>query len=266
GLRRAVAAHRGAPAPGGSPGPRWTLVPRTTPDPTEAAYAEAEVLLDRYGVVTRGSVSAEQQAGGGRRDEGPLAGGFAAMYKVLAAAEEAGRLRRGYFVERLGAAQFTTSATIDQLRAVSEDQEDARARQDDDGADPERTVVLAATDPANAYGAALDWPEPPQTGELHGTSKAPHRPGRKAGAVVAIHRGDLVLYMERGGRTMLLFTEDEDLMEVVAVALVERLRAAKTARLAVEQINGAPVLRSAFGAALQRAGFRSSPSGLRFSV
>ncbi len=245
------------------------MVPRTTSDPTEAAYAEAEVLLDRYGVVTRGSVAAEQQAGGGRRDEGPLAGGFAAMYKVLAAAEEAGRLRRGYFVERLGAAQFTTSATIDQLRAVAEDQEDSRARQDDDGADPERTMVLAATDPASAYGAALDWPEPPRHGDRasgqSGTAKAPHRPGRKAGALVGMHRGDLVLYMERGGRTMLLFTEDEDLMEVVAGALVERLRAAKTARLAVEQVNGAPVLHSAFGAALQRAGFRSSPSGLRFS-
>src|SRR5699024_1299175 len=93
---------------------------------TEAAHTRAEILLDRYGVLTRGSVMAEQTPGG-----------FSGVYKVFAAAEEAGHVRRGYFIEQLGAAQFTVSATIDRLRQTAEDIEDQRS---------ETITVLAATD------------------------------------------------------------------------------------------------------------------------
>ncbi|OSM43088.1 hypothetical protein BCY76_010325 [Nesterenkonia sp. PF2B19] len=166
----------------------------------------------------------------------PLSGGFAAVYKVLAAAEDAGQVRRGYFIEQLGAAQFTTSATIDSLRATADALEDRAASEASPGpsgtthgtrsadhpgggprsawehsspnpVDPEtarEVLVLAATDPANAYGAALDWPA---------LEDSRHRPGRKAGAVVVLHRGELLLYMERGGRTLLVFTEEEHLLE-----------------------------------------------------
>ncbi|MDO5493969.1 MAG: ATP-dependent helicase, partial [Nesterenkonia sp.] len=169
-LRGAVRQHRGESA---APGARWSVPPvraESAADATARAYARAEILLDRYGVLTRGSVVAEQQAGG-----------FAAVYRVLSAAEQAGRVRRGYVVERLGASQFALSATIDRIRDVSEALEDGR------DAD---VVVLAATDPANAYGAALDWPE---------LEDVTHRPGRKAGAVVVLRGGELVVYMERGG-------------------------------------------------------------------
>lgn len=240
-LRRAVQERRGEQA---APGARWArITPDPPPDPQEPSaaqaarsYARAEILLDRYGVLTRGSVAAEQQAGG-----------FAAVYRVLSAAEQAGRVRRGYVVERLGAAQFALSATIDRIRQVSEALEDGR------GAD---VVVLAATDPANAYGAALDWPE------LEGVS---HRPGRKAGAVVVLRGGELIVYMERGGRTMLVYTEDEEVLTEVAQPLVDTLRQAHTGRLAVEKISGISALKHPFGDALRAAGFHTSPSGLRFS-
>ncbi|WP_300342702.1 ATP-dependent helicase [Nesterenkonia sp.] len=249
-LRQAVRAARGEQAPGsgaasGAPG-RWQLAPQhSSPgpaSPTEAAHTRAEVLLDRYGVVTRGSVVAEQTPGG-----------FAGVYKVLSAAEEAGRIRRGYFIEGLGAAQFTASATIDRLREISEALENADAS-------PHRgraaeAFALAAADPANPYGAALDWPQ----------TQTSARPARKAGAVVVLLRGELLLYMERGGKTMLLFTEDPEQMDLAARALVQRLSQARTGRLAVERVNGEPVLGHRFAQSLKDAGFDSSPSGLRFS-
>nr|WP_221206262.1 ATP-dependent helicase [Garicola koreensis] len=245
-LRQAVRAARGESAHSGGTGGRWSLTPVPTAAATETAHTRAEILLDRYGVLTRGSVVAEQTPGG-----------FTGVYKVLAAAEDAGRIRRGYFIEQLGAAQFTASATIDRLRDISERLEDRRL--EDQRVEDQRhesAVVLAATDPANPYGAALDWPTQQQ---------AAAKPGRRAGAVVVIYNGDLVLYMERGGRTMLLFTEEEPLMERTAAALAARLKAAGTGRLAVERVNGTAVLQHRFGAALRNAGFDSSPSGLRFS-
>ncbi|TDS83803.1 DNA glycosylase AlkZ-like family protein [Nesterenkonia aurantiaca] len=279
-LRRATESHRSriggsaASGPGGAGG-RWQLVPAGSVDATVAAHTRAEILLDRYGVVTRGSVMSEQQSGLGASAKG----GFAAVYKVLSAAEDSGQIRRGYFIERLGAAQFTSSATIDQLRWISERLEDAaeQARAESDpgstragtsgaarsgtgtsgtGKQQDAAVVLAATDPANPYGAALDWPE---------LENSTHRPGRKAGAVVVLYRGQLVLYMERGGRTLLLFTEEESTMDLVSRALVPALRAAKTGRIAVERVNGDRILTHPLGQLLRDAGFNSSPSGLRFA-
>lgn len=287
-LRQSVQAHRGrigagssgrsAAENGGSGGAgavgvggRWSLPPAGEASPTVVAHTQAEILLDRYGVVTRGSVISEQRSGrsGGSGAEGaPLAGGFAAIYKVLATAEEAGQIRRGYFIEQLGAAQFTSSTTIDRLRAISEriddaGQHDSAARR---RAPAGEVVALAATDPANAYGAALDWPAAaPGEGEGSTSQKTTARPGRKAGALVLLSGGELVLYMERGGRTLLLFTEDEELMDTAALTLTERLRAAKTGRIAVERINGERILDHRFAESLRTAGFRSSPSGLRFS-
>ncbi|GAA1455475.1 DEAD/DEAH box helicase [Nesterenkonia lacusekhoensis] len=283
-LRQSVQAHRGrlgaeASSTGAEVGVggRWSLPPAAETAPTVASHTQAEILLDRYGVVTRGSVISEQRTGRSPKEaagEGPLAGGFAAVYKVLAAAEEAGQIRRGHFIEQLGAAQFTSSATIDQLRAISERLEDAsgeqrsagngsrgaRTRGQEESAAP---IALAATDPANAYGAALDWPAVPGAEEPGSGVSA--RPGRKAGAVVVLCRGELVIYMERGGRTLLLFTEDEELLDAAAVALTARLRAAKVGRIAVERVNGQRILEHRFAKSLRAAGFHSSPSGLRFA-
>ncbi|WP_022871935.1 ATP-dependent helicase [Nesterenkonia alba] len=234
-LRRAVEAHRGSfDTPDAA---RWQLIPHTDPDPTEAAHLRAEILLDRYGVLTRGSVAVED-----------VPGGFAGVYKVLNAAEEAGRVRRGYFIEHLGAAQFAASSTVDRLREIAEAQEDARSAP---------TTALAAADPANPYGAALLWPE---------LKEVSARPGRKAGAVVVLHAGELVAYVERGGRTVLIYTEDHSTMEAAAQALVTRLQQAGSARIAVERINTQSALEHPFAEALKSAGFRTSPSGLRFSA
>ena len=154
---------------------RWALLPELDADPTRRAHAAAERLLDRHGVVTRGAVVSER-----------VPGGFAAVYKVLSAFEETGRCRRGYFVEGLGAAQFGTAGAIDRLRTFAEvAPTDAKPV----------AVALAATDPANPYGAALPWPERPRRPRGHG-----HRPGRKAGALVVLVDGALTLYVERGGQ------------------------------------------------------------------
>src|SRR5439155_3485550 len=141
---------------------RWYRLPERDADPTRRAAATADALLERHGVVTRGAVAAEG-----------VPGGFAAVYKVLGALEERGAARRGYFVEGLGAAQFALPGAVDRLRALAERPDDADA------------LVLAATDPANPYGAALPWPErASESGEAD--AAAGHRPGRKAGALVVL--------------------------------------------------------------------------------
>ena len=183
---RAVPVCRPAPAHRPRPG-RWSLLPDLEQDPTRRAHASAEGLLDRHGVVTRGAVTSER-----------VPGGFAGVYKVLSAFEDSGRCRRGYFVGSLGAAQFGGPGAVDRLRSFSREV----------GADPDdkiAAVVLAATDPANPYGAALPWPERVSDDATPGTG---HRPGRKAGALVVLVDGALAVYVERGGRTLLTFTAD----------------------------------------------------------
>ncbi|GER22821.1 DEAD/DEAH box helicase [Zafaria cholistanensis] len=228
---------------------RWSLLPAPEPDPTVRAHAAAEYLLDRYGVLTRGSVVAEN-----------VPGGFALMYKVLARLEEAGRARRGYFIERLGAAQFSVPATVDRLRGQVRDADlDAAARR------PE-ALALAATDPANPYGAALPWPSPeagPEAG-AGGATPTGHRPGRKAGAVVVLVDGALALYMERGGKTLLAFTEEPAELAAAAISLVSALRTANVTKMTVEKVNGGSILDSGVATALLDAGFYSSPNGVKF--
>jgi ATP-dependent Lhr-like helicase len=171
-------------------------------------------------------------------------GGFALVYKTLAALEEAGRARRGYFVEHLGAAQFSTAGTIDRLRKHTRDA-------GTEAEDP-TVLTLAATDPANPYGAALPWPE----GEGH-------RPGRKAGALVILVDGALVAYVERGGRTVLLFGADEPLRARAAEGLAAVVRSGGVPQLVVEKVDGEFVLGTPFGKALEAAGFAATPKGLR---
>ncbi|HET7431659.1 MAG TPA: ATP-dependent helicase, partial [Nocardioides sp.] len=218
---------------------RWTILPALDTDPTRRAHAATERLLDRHGVVTRGAVTSER-----------VPGGFAAVYKVLSAFEDSGRCRRGYFVAGLGAAQFGTAGAIDRLRTFSETDPDAKPQ----------ALTLAATDPANPYGAALPWPGPKEPGE------AGHRPGRKAGAVVVLVDGELVMYVERGGRTLLTWSEDPAVLSAATDALATAARRGNLGRLTVEKADGAALLGAGstpLREALDAAGFVATPRGLR---
>ena len=369
---------------------RWSLLPDRDPDTTRRSHAIAQSLLDRHGIVTRGSVVAER-----------VPGGFGALYPVLRAMEEAGQCRRGYFVEGLGAAQFALPGAVDRMRAVASAQEAAAAGPPGDvghphwpgqpspagppragdasrpagaarradgarpagaawpgdgdrpmgaarpagaawpegvswpegaiwadegagspaaggaaagdtaawdgggataargvadlgpseGAGPSRgarpsegagpssgpgpsrgagpsgstgvagtgppITVLAAADPANAFGAALPWPQRP--GEVPGA----HRPGRKAGALVVLCDGKLVLYVERGGKTLLSWTSDPDVLVPAAAGLAEAVRGGALGRLTVERADGTGVYDTPLAQALADAGFRPTPRGLR---
>jgi ATP-dependent Lhr-like helicase len=224
---------------------RWSTVPERETDPTRRALVTAEVLLDRYGLVTRGSVGAER-----------ISGGFSAVYPVLKAAEESGRARRGYFVEGLGAAQFALPGAVDRLRAEARP---ADARIESSGSGDSAALVLAATDPANPYGAALSWPEAPKSA----AGGRGHQPARKAGALVVLVDGRCVLYVERGGRTLLSFSEETTALQPAADALALAVRDGALGRLQVERADGVPVSASPLGDALESAGFRPTPRGLR---
>ncbi|QDZ15066.1 Lhr family ATP-dependent helicase [Humibacter ginsenosidimutans] len=231
---RAASARSGPPTTAG----RWSILPLPETDATLRAKASAETLLDRYGVVTRGSVMAENQPGG-----------FALAYRVLSGFEESGRARRGYFVETLGAAQFATSATVDRLRTFT---------LDGTLEPPRKAVALAATDPANPYGAALPWPQ--ASAEVSATG---HRPGRKAGAIVVLVDGALALYVERGGKTTLLFERDPEVMWPATRALADVIHRGRISTLTIETVGGEFVLGTPFGEALVAAGFAPTPRGLR---
>ncbi|MFD5111600.1 ATP-dependent helicase [Streptomyces sp. NPDC058391] len=219
---------------------RWSLLPAPEPDRTHRAHALARTLLDRHGVVTRGAVAAEG-----------VEGGFSAIYRVLSAFEDSGQARRGYVVEGLGAAQFAMDGAVDRLRAA------ATARDRAESQPSPRAVVLAAADPANAYGAALPWPEPP--------TDAGHKPGRKAGSLVVLVDGELTLYMERGGKTLLAWETDPEAPSLRAAveALAAAARAGALGTVTVERANGTPALTSPLGRALESAGFHATPRGLR---
>jgi ATP-dependent Lhr-like helicase len=220
------------------------------PEPTRRRHARALAMLERHGILIRGAAAAEH-----------ISGGFGALYPVLRALEDAGQCRRGYFVEGLGAAQFALPGAVDRMRAMADasrtaavaDPWDTGPRSEPD----RRVIVLAAADPANAYGAALPWPA--RRGEAAGG----HRPGRKAGALVLLAEGELVLYVERGGKTLLSWTSEPDLLEPAAAALAAAVRAGALGRLTVERADGAGVYDSPLARALEGAGFRPTPKGLR---
>lgn len=220
---------------------RWSALPAATPDSTVRAHFQAELLLNRFGVLTRGAADG-------------VPGGFAMLYKVLTAFEDAGRCQRGYFVESLGGAQFAAASTVDRLRSYL------------DGIDPQRpelhAVVLAATDPANPYGMALPWPD---------AAEVTHRPGRKAGALVALVDGQLVWFLERGGKSLLSFGAEPEAQASAATALATLVGSGgRIPSLLVERVNGVTVLDPNAGEehatvldALVTAGFARTPRGLR---
>ncbi|MGV3103744.1 Lhr family helicase [Rothia sp. 32237D007AR] len=226
---------------------RWARIDAEPLDSTVAAAARAELLMDRYGVLTRGAVAVEDTPGG-----------FAGIYRVLSAAEEKGLARRGYFIEGLGAAQFSTSATVDRLRAAESTAEGEGQDAAPDSATslsspvsgsyaPVRSthhtvLLLAATDPANPYGAALPWPAPVSWDEHRTPIK--HKPGRKAGAVVILVDGQLTLYLERGGKTLLPFTDQPEQVEASAPLIGQLVRAGVADKIVIETAGGVDVLSS----------------------
>jgi len=248
--------------PGGPPGsPESGGGPASSSAATMRAHALALTLLERHGIVTRGAIAAER-----------VPGGFAAVYPVLRAMEETGQCRRGYFVEGLGAAQFALPGAVDRMRALAGDLVTPGPRLAEPLPPPPplpwgppapsagpavAPVVLAAADPAQPYGAALPWPQRPDE------AATGHKPGRKAGALVVLANGRLVLYVERGGKTLLSWTEDPTLLEPCAAALAAAVREGALGRITVEKTDGEAVRDTPLARALQSAGFRPTPRGLR---
>jgi ATP-dependent Lhr-like helicase len=217
---------------------RWSLVKTLQPQErpkTEVLHALAVQLLERHGVVTREAVKSEG-----------IVGSFAAVYPVLKAMEEAGQVRRGYFVDGLGAAQFALPGAVDRLRGERH------------APDVPLVRVLAATDPAQPYGAALAWPE------VHGARLA-----RAAGAYVVLVDGTLAAYLERGGRSMRTFVPPSDQVDSAAdwiEALVSAAKDGRVERLQLERIDDEPARQSPLADRLRRAGFVDGYKGLLLRV
>ena len=238
--------HAATPAVAPQDSGRFSRVDTLLQEPVEAtvaALARADLLLDRYGVLTRGCLQVEDSAGG-----------FSQLYRIYSAAEDRALVRRGYFIEGLGAAQFAAPATVDLLRSAA-DNLSIHAGPQAFGASaytPQRTdteqvygtftvTLLAATDPANPYGAALSWPAIPSFAhEGEGTVK--HRPARKAGACVVLVDGTPVLYVERGAKTLLAFITDPVLLEAAAPALARLVSAGGAEKISVEKVNDVELL------------------------
>ncbi len=222
---------------------RWSLVGEAVgvdgPNaigPTARLHARALVLLERHGIVTRDGVLSE-----------PVPGGFSAVYPVLRDLEERGRVRRGYFVERLGAAQFALPGAVERLRAVR--------RPPGAEPDPEAVLVLAAVDPAQPYGAALPWP--------HRATEERHALARAAGAYVVLLDGEAAAFLERGGRSMRTMPAfDRPGAAVVALRAVASLvEDGRLRTLRLSHMDGAPADASVHRPALEAAGFRAGYGG-----
>ena len=274
--------HGATPAVAPQDSGRFSRVDTLLQEPVEAtvaALARADLLLDRYGVLTRGCLQVEDSAGG-----------FSQLYRIYSAAEDRALVRRGYFIEGLGAAQFAAPATVDLLRSTADSLSVPTGPQGFGASayTPQRTdtervygtftvTLLAATDPANPYGAALSWPAIPSFAhEGEGTVK--HRPARKAGACVVLVDGAPVLYVERGAKTLLAFTTDPVLLEAAAPALARLVSAGGAEKISVEKVNDVELLGThtlsasgseivehpveALRAALQAQGFYATVRGL----
>jgi ATP-dependent Lhr-like helicase len=239
---------------------RWSLVALLADppaEPTRRAHARALGLLDRWGIVARDAMDVEA-----------IPGGFSAVYPVLRAMEETGKLRRGHFVEGLAGAQFAFAGAVDQLRAVrapaarvvSTPQGDAGAGLGGASGAPRAAapdgIVLAACDPANPFGALLPWP-PARSAEA--------RPRRAAGAAVVLVDGVAALFLDRGGRQVTSFAPAHDepgALDAAAAALHALLLDRRRRALRIERIDGAPALESPLRDAFLRAGFRADYKGL----
>jgi ATP-dependent Lhr-like helicase len=230
--------RRGAPP---SAEGRWSLVDQrvgagSPVTPTEASAALAQQLLSRYGVLTREVAAAEG-----------IFGGFSAVYDVLKAMDDAGRLRRGYFVSGVGATQFALPPALDLLRSLREPPED-----------PE-VVLLASTDPANPYGTILGWPATDGSADASSTGRGP---ARTVGSLVILVNGALAAYISRGARQLQVFLpEDEPARATTARALSRRLAGLG---LLIAEINGVPVTEHPLAPYLVDAGF--SPSAMGFHM
>jgi ATP-dependent Lhr-like helicase len=200
-------------------------------DPVARRRTVAELLLERYGIVTREQVLAEG-----------IPGGFSVLYEAFSALETIGAVRRGYFIEGLGGAQFALPGAVERLRAQRDD-------------DRERPVVLAATDPAQPYGAVLRWP-----------SVEGRTPARHAGAYVVL-AGDPIVYVERGGKGLQILVDalDERIMPSIA-ALADGVSRGRVRKLGIERINGEPVVGSEWEEALLQLGFRAGPRRLTLTA
>jgi len=214
---------------------RWSLTAplfADAPGPGAKLRAQAELMLERYGIVTRETVLAEG-----------VPGGFSTLYAELGNLELLGTARRGYFVEGLGGAQFALAGAVERLRSLPET----------DGS----FQVLAATDPANPFGAALPWPKPPSG----------RRPARAPGAHVLLRDGEPLVYVERGGRSILRLVELSDAELAAAMqALADAVSAARLPKLGIEKLDGEAVIGSGHEEALLSAGFSRGPRKLTASA
>ncbi|TMK74917.1 MAG: DEAD/DEAH box helicase [Actinobacteria bacterium] len=214
---------------------RWSLTAplfENAPSAGPRLRAQAELMLERYGIVTREAVLAEG-----------IPGGFASLYGEMSNLEMLGTARRGYFVEGLGGAQFALPGAVERLRSLP----------DTDG----RYMVLAATDPANPYGAGVPWPK------RDGGGQGGRRPSRTPGAYVVLRDGEPMLFVERGGRGILRLRYLDD--STLAEAIGELARAAREGllpRLAIERLDGEPVIGSGLEETLIEAGFSRQPRRL----
>jgi ATP-dependent Lhr-like helicase len=211
---------------------RWSAVNQTAKtSPTEWTTAIALQLLARHGIVTRETTASEG-----------IAGGFSGVYQVLKAMEDAGRVRRGYFVAGLGGAQFAMPAALDQLRAMREPPEEPRA------------VILAATDPANPYGSTLKWPERDGGG-----------PTRTAGSLVVLVDGFLTAYLRRGERDLLLFAPEDEPQRSRRIRTAARALAELSAPrgMFLSEIDGAPATAHRAAPLFVEAAFSLTAMGLQ---
>ncbi len=245
---------------------RWALVESksraevlNTPSTTEATHALALQMLNRYGVLLRECAAAEN-----------IAGGFSAIYPVLKAMEESGRIRRGYFVAGLGATQFALPAAIDLLRSLRNAPALPEAGP---GSGKPEFVLLAATDPGNPYGSTLKWPELPA--EAEDSETAPRQLTRAAYAQVVVCAGRLVAWLRRANPNLLIFLPPEEpershtadgLARYLAELGLTRLQQDQTGShqsgYLISTINGIPIGAHPFARALLDAGFHPSPLGM----
>lgn len=222
---------------------------------TQWATAFSQQLLTRHGIVTRDVAGIER-----------LPGGFSTIYQVMRRMEDTGRVRRGYFVAGLGAAQFAQPGAIDLLRAAREPAEEPYV------------TTLAATDPANPYGAVLPWP-PWSTANAaeaiapDGAGRAPARAARAAGARVILVDGHLTAWIARGDRALLVALPQDDpdrsrIGRALGHELVELTQRAPEGSRGwlIEEINGAPAASDPAATFLLDAGFSSTALGLQLRV
>ncbi len=216
---------------------RWSLTStifRSEPEPGQRRRTVSELLLERYGIVSREQVLAEG-----------VPGGFSILYDSLSQLETLGTCRRGYFIEGLGGAQFALPGAVERLRSAPTGED----------APP---LVLAATDPAQPYGAALPWPK---------RNDESRKPQRTAGAYVVLAGGEPVVYVERGGRGLSILTaHDDPRVRPALAALAGFVTADRSRRLSLERVDGEPVVGSPFEALLIELGFRSGPRKLTLSA